>query len=123
VTDPLLLLSKYFVCKAYGILGFPRFLDGHYIYLVVAKEAVGKLLGSTVYRVGEARLEMVLNEESSCLYKVGKQRVRETKYLGLFNAIDVTDFYFSYDLDLTQHLETSVLQMAINSGVAFASPR
>lgn len=75
-----------------------------------------------IYRVGEARLEMILNEESSCLYKVGKQRVRETKYLGLFNAIDVTDFYFSYDLDLTQHLETNILQMTINSGVATFDP-
>lgn len=85
---------------------------------MVAKEPVGKLLGSIIYRVAEARLEMILNEESSCLYKVGKQRVRETKYLGLFNAIDVTDFHFSYDLDLTQHLETAVLQMALNSGVS-----
>lgn len=116
--DPLVLLSKSFVCKAYGIIGFPRFLDGHYLYLIVAKESVGKLLGSMIYRVGEARLEMILNEESSCLYKVGKQRVRETKYLGLFNSIDTSDFYFSYDIDLTQHLETTVLQMAINSGVA-----
>lgn len=121
--DLVLLLSKCFVCKAYGILGFPKFLDGHYLYIIVEKEAVGKLLGSTIYRVSEARLEMILNEEASCLYKVGKSRVRETKYLGYFNAIDVTDFHFSYELDLTQHLETTVLQMAINTGVIIFDSR
>lgn len=111
------MLSKSFVCKAYGIIGFPKFLDGHYIYLIVAKEKVGKLFGSMVYRVVEARLEMILNQEASCLYKVGKQRVRETKYLGIFNSLDMSDFYFSYDLDLTQNLETALLQMACITGV------
>lgn len=111
------MLSKYFICKAYGIIGFPKFLDGHYLYIITAKEALGKVFGSIVYQVTEARLEMILNQELSCLYKVGKQRVRETKYLGLFNAVDVTDFYFSYDLDLTHNLETILLQMGINNGV------
>lgn len=121
-SDPLIVLSKSFVCKAYGIIGFPRFLDGHYIYLVVAKEKVGKLLGAMVYRVVEARLEMILNQEASCLYKVGKQRVRETKYLGIFNSLDMSDFYFSYDLDLTQNLETVLLQMAGITGVPQTHP-
>ena len=116
-SDPLIVLSKSFVCKAYGIIGFPKFLDGHYIYLIVAKEKVGKLLGSMVYRVVEARLEMILNQEASCLYKVGKQRVRETKYLGIFNSLDMSDFYFSYDLDLTQNLETILMQMSGITGV------
>ena len=116
-TDPLILLSKSFVCKAYGIAGFPKLLDGNYLYLITAKRAVGKLFGTMVYQVSEARLEMILNQESSCLYKVGKQRIRETKYLGMFNAMDVTDFYFSYELDLTQNLETSLLQMCMNQGL------
>ena len=115
-------MSKYFVCKAYGIIGFPKFLDGNYIHLIVQKEKVGKLLGSMVYRVLEARLEMILNQESSCLYKVGKQRVRETKYLGIFNALEMTDFYFSYDIDLTQNMETVLMQMTIVNGVGSGSP-
>ena len=45
--------------------------------------------------------------------------MRETKYLGVFNAMDVTDFYFSYDIDLTHHLETTALQMSFNNGVDF----
>lgn len=112
------MLSKYFVCKAYGIIGFPKFLDGHYLYLITTKEAIGKVFGSIVYRISEARLELILNQELSCLYNVGGQRLRESKYLGLFNAIDYTDFYFCYDLDLTHNLETILLQMAINSGVS-----
>lgn len=112
-----MILSKYHVCKAYGIIGFPTFLDGPYMHLITAKDMVGKLFGTPVYQIREARLEMVLNQEASILYKVGKQRTRETKYLGIFNAIDVTDFYFSYDLDLTHHLETVLYQMSINQGV------
>lgn len=112
-----MILSKYHVCKAYGIIGFPAFLDGPYMHLITAKDMVGKLFGTPVYQIREARLEMVLNQEASILYKVGKQRTRETKYLGIFNAIDVTDFYFSYDLDLTHHLETVLYQMSINQGV------
>ena len=117
--DPLILLSKSFVCKAYGIIGFPRFVNGHYMYVITQRQRAGKLFGSMVYQVLEARLEVILNQESSVLYKVGKQRVRETKYLGVFNAMDVTDFYFSYDIDLTHHLETTALQMDINNGVNY----
>lgn len=115
--DIMIALSKSFVCKAYGILGFPIFLDGHYLYIITSKELVGKVLGGKIWRVKEARLEMILNQEASCLYKVGKQRVRETKYLGIFNALDVTDFYFSYDIDLTHNIETSILEMCVMNGV------
>ena len=100
-------------------MGFPRFINGHYIYVITQRLRAGKLFGSMIYQVVEARLEVILNQESSVLYKVGKQRVRETKYLGVFNAMDVTDFYFSYDIDLTHHLETTALQMALNNGVDF----
>lgn len=116
-TDPLIVLSKSFVCNTYGIMGFPRFLDGHYLYMIISKEHVGTLLGAKIYQVKEARLEMILNQESSCLYKVGKQRSRETKYLGTFNCLEVNDFYFSYELDLTQNVETMVLQMAASNKV------
>ena len=45
---------------------------------------------------------MIANQNLSCLYKPGASRTNETKYLGLFNSIDETDFYFSYELDLTR---------------------
>lgn len=85
--------------------------------MIISKECVGKLLGAKVYQVKEARLEMILNQEYSCLYKVGKQRARETKYLGTFNCLEVNDFYFSYELDLTQNAESLVLQMAASNKV------
>lgn len=80
---------------------------------------MGKIFGTYVYQVKEARLEMIFTKDQSCLYNVGKSRIRETKYLGLYNSIDVTDFYFSYEIDLTNNLETIALQMAIMNGVLF----
>ena len=43
--------------------------------------------------------------------------MRETKYLGLFNILDVNDFYFSYEIDLTQHTRTTIGQLINNNGV------
>lgn len=113
-------ISACFVCKAYGILGFPVFLDGHYIHLITGRQVIGKIFGSLVYKVTEARLETVFNKEKSCLNVGGKHRVRETRYLQLFNSIDITDFIFSYDVDLTHPLETVLLQMALNNGASFS---
>lgn len=99
------ILSQAFVSECYAILGFPQFLDGHYIYFVTKKNLVGHLAGFEVFQVKHARLEMILNEESSCLYNSSTSlREQETKYLSIFNGVNVENFYFSYELDLTHRL-------------------
>ena len=98
-------LSKFFVCKCYGILGYPRFLDGHYLFLITKRAKVADLLGGSVYRVVEAKLENVLNQERSCLYRMTSTKSAEIKYIEYFNYMDVSGFYFSYDLDLTNSFQ------------------
>ena len=73
IKDPKILLTKSYVCECYGILGFPKFTDGYYIYFMTKKKLIGYLLGSEVYEVKRARLEMILNEVKNILW-VGKQR-------------------------------------------------
>jgi hypothetical protein len=99
------LLLKHFVAKSYGILGFPRFLDGHYLYFITKREKICSLFGATVYRVVEAKLEMLLSQDQSCLYKISSAKSAEIKYLEYFNYMDYTNFYFSYELDLTNSMQ------------------
>lgn len=101
-------LSKSFVTKCYGIIGYPKFLDGHYLHIITKRKHVGSVLGSKIYQLIETKLEMVMYQTTSCLYKLGKQRSQETKYLGMFNTQNSEDFYFSYELDLTQSFSSLV---------------
>ena len=102
---PSAILMNYFVAKSYRIIGFPKFLDGYYIYFVTKRQRVGRLLGGDIFKVEEAKLEMLLNQEQSCLYKITNIKSSEIKYLEYFNSIDYHDFYFSYELDLTNRLQ------------------
>ena len=73
-------LASHFVTKAYGLIGFPKFLDGHYLYLITKKKKVGTLLKETVYQVEEVVLEMILNKEMSCLNQLGGLKNDEIRY-------------------------------------------
>ena len=59
-----IILTQSFLCECYGILGFPKFTDGHYIYMITKKEKIGEFLGSDIFQVREAKLEMILNQVS-----------------------------------------------------------
>jgi hypothetical protein len=100
------LLLKHFVAKSYGIIGFPRFLDGHYIYFITKRLKVCTLFGADIYKVEEAKLEMLLSQDESCLYKISSSKTAEIKYLEYFNYMDYTNFYFSYEMDLTNNMQS-----------------
>ena len=82
------LLSQYFVVKALGIIGFPKFIDGFYINLITKIKYKGEILGASVYRVKESKLEMVCTDESSCLYSFNIDKSTEIKYLDYFNQFN-----------------------------------
>lgn len=73
-------LASHFVTKAFGIIGFPRFLDGPYLYLITKKKRVGSILKAGVYRIEDVVLEMVLNKENSCLGSLGRLKDQEIRY-------------------------------------------
>lgn len=110
------ILMNYFVAKSYGILGFPKFLDGHYLYFVTKRQKVARILGGDIYKVEEAKLEMILNQDQSCLYKLTNIKSSEIKYLEYFNSIDYRDFYFSYELDLTNRMQKFAKAIPIQEG-------
>jgi phosphatidylinositol 3,5-bisphosphate 5-phosphatase len=108
-TDLVVLLSKLFVTKCYGIIGFPRFLDAPYIHLILKKKLVGTVVGCNVYTIADARLEILASKKMSCLYQSGKLQQHETKYLSYFNQVEMSkQFYFSYGIDLTRSLQTTI---------------
>lgn len=98
------ILAKFFLLKSYGILGFPKFLDGYYIHFITKKEKICKLFGCKIYRVKEAKLEVVLNQEKSCLYTMNAIKTSEIKYIEYYTGMDYRYFYFSYELDLTRSI-------------------
>lgn len=72
-------LASHFVTKAYGIIGFPRFLDGPYLYLITKKKKVGSILKGDVHKIEDVVLEMVLNKEQSCLSGLGNLKDQEIR--------------------------------------------
>jgi hypothetical protein len=72
-------LASHFVTKAYGIIGFPRFLDGPYLYLITKKKKVGSILKAEVHQIEEVVLEMVLNKAQSCLSRLGSLKDQEIR--------------------------------------------
>ena len=35
--------------KAFGIIGFPKFVDGHYLYLITKKKLICTIAGAPIY--------------------------------------------------------------------------
>lgn len=112
--DPVEVLASHFVTKAYGIIGFPRFLDGPYLYLVTKKSKLGSVLKGDVYRVEDVVLEMVLNKQQSCLSSLGRLKDQEIRYIDYFKMLNCSDCYFSYDIDLTNTIQR-LLESASNA--------
>lgn len=78
-------------------VGFVRFLEGFYLYLVIKSNVVGEIAGHAIYRADECKL--------ICLEHADRN-LNEQRYVDLFLSIDLTkNFYFSYTYDLTHTLQ------------------
>jgi hypothetical protein len=111
--DPVEILASHFVTKAYGIIGFPRFLDGPYLYLITKKSKLGSILKGKVYKIEEVVLEMVLNKQQSCLSRLGSLKDEELRYIDYFKMINCKNCYFSYSIDMTNRIQT-ILESHMN---------
>lgn len=47
--------------RAYGVLGFIRFLKGYYLILITSRKRVGKLLRHSIYTVKDMKLIPMFN--------------------------------------------------------------
>ena len=55
-------LMNLFVCKCYGIIGFPIFLDGYYFYLITGRKIVASIKGQNIYAITKTRLEAIISK-------------------------------------------------------------
>ncbi|MCO5603298.1 hypothetical protein L7F22_057447 [Adiantum nelumboides] len=73
-----------FVTKAYGILGFVKFLEPYYIFLILKRRLLGVVSGFLVYGVAESRLICIAHP--SFLTKVASSQ-EENRLAIIFFAV------------------------------------
>jgi hypothetical protein len=125
------------IAKAYGVVGFVKFLDCYYLTLITRRAKVGSIGGNGVYtikntetfpikpaeRVPGSATDMDIHADPSSvllnMWNRGKRSVglgltnreiAELRYQGLYQVVDLTkNFYFSYTYDLTRSLQDNFL--------------
>jgi hypothetical protein len=125
------------IVKAYGIVGFIRFLDCYYLTLITRRAKVGSIGGNGIYtikttetfpikaaeRVPGSTSDMDIHADPSSvllsMWNRGKRSVglgltnreiAELRYQGLYQVVDLTkNFFFSYTYDLTRSLQENFL--------------
>jgi hypothetical protein len=135
------------IAKAYGIVGFIRFLDCYYLTLITRRAKVGSIGGNGIYTIkstetfpikpaerapGSTSDMDVHADPSSVLLSMwnrGKRSVglgltnreiAELRYQGLYQVVDLTkNFFFSYTYDLTRSLQENFLS---NTSQPFPPP-
>ncbi|KAJ7186236.1 hypothetical protein O6H91_Y537100 [Diphasiastrum complanatum] len=95
------------VTKAYGIVGFIKFMESYYMILVTKRQQIGILCGHAIYAIEENQLITV--PHSSVQSDVAHSKA-ELRYKKLLSSVDVTkDFFFSYTYPLMQSLQKNAL--------------
>ena len=137
------------IAKAYGIVGFIKFLDCYYLTLITRRAKVGSIGGNGIYTIkstetfpikpaensgrGGANGEMDIHADPSSvllnMWNRGKRSVglgltnreiAELRYQGLYQVVDLTkNFFFSYTYDLTRSLQENFLS---NTSQPFPPP-
>jgi hypothetical protein len=135
------------IAKAYGIVGFIKFLDCYYLTLITRRAKVGSIGGNGIYTIkntetfpikpaivsGGSANEMDIHADPSSvllnMWNRGKRSVglgltnreiAELRYQGLYQVVDLTkNFFFSYTYDLTRSLQENFLS---NTSQPFPPP-
>lgn len=135
------------IAKAYGIVGFIKFLDCYHLTLITRRAKVGSIGGNGIYtikntetfpirpaeRVTGTTSEVDIHADPSSvllnMWNRGKRSVglgltnreiAELRYQGLYQVVDLTkNFFFSYTYDLTRSLQENFLS---NTSQPFPPP-
>ena len=126
------------ICRAYGILGFVRFLDCYYLTLITRRAKVGSIGGNSIYTIKSTEtfplkpaerdkgpdgtddgadptgvlLSMWNRGKRSVGLGLTNREIAELRYQGLYQVVDLTkNFFFSYTYDLTRSLQENFLAM------------
>lgn len=129
------------IAKAYGIVGFVRFLDCYYLTLITKRAKVGSIGGNAIYSIkstetfplkpaerspasasasdnsGTDPSSMLLSMWNRGKRSVGlgltNREIAELRYQGLYQVVDLTkNFFFSYTYDITRSLQENFLAMS-----------
>ncbi len=95
------------VRKAYGLMGFIKFLKGFYIVLITEKKKIAKLGRHSIYQVEDIIIKPLFTQSSGS----SESKEEEAKYVQAFKDIGIANgFYFSYTYDITHSLQYNVLR-------------
>jgi hypothetical protein len=109
------------IAVGHGIVGFVRFLDCYYFTLITQKRKVGCIGSNYIYSVKATETFAIRPRDSEGSFslknmwnmvnrKLSQTSTDESRYMGLFQFIDITkDFFFSYSYDLTHTLQHNYL--------------
>ncbi|RUS21146.1 hypothetical protein BC937DRAFT_93466 [Endogone sp. FLAS-F59071] len=87
----------------FGVIGFIKFTEGYYIYLITKRSVVALIGGHYVYHIDDTKL-LPIGQPT----KHGKNS-DEMRYTGIFHNVDLTkNFYFSYTYDITNTLQRNM---------------
>jgi phosphatidylinositol 3,5-bisphosphate 5-phosphatase len=130
------------IAKAYGIVGFIKFLDCYYLTLITRRAKVGSIGGNGIYTIKATETfpikpaervpgahnggdldvhadpsSVLLNMWNRGKRSVGlgltNREIAELRYQGLYQVVDLTkNFFFSYTYDLTRSLQENFLANA-----------
>ncbi|XP_078145954.1 polyphosphoinositide phosphatase [Centroberyx gerrardi] len=104
--------------SAYGIVGFVRFLEGHYIVLITKRRKMADIGGHSIYKIEDTSMIYIPNDS------VRVAHPDEARYVRIFQNVDLSsNFYFSYSYDLSHSLQynLTLLQRPCDLGSAAAS--
>jgi hypothetical protein len=105
-------------CSAWGILGFIRFTEAHYMFLITKRTHAAMIGGHYVYQVEATELVPLTMGSTSKFLR--DKNPEETRYLSILANVDLTkSFYFSYSYNITRTLQYNISQekLALNNGV------
>lgn len=94
------------ICKAYGVIGCFRFLEGYYLLLVSKRRYMGSICGHKVYGIAEKGLVQLTHPAVQASESAAERRYRKL----LLTGLDLTkSFFFSYTYCLSRSLQDNFL--------------
>ena len=96
--------------RAYGLLGFIRFLKGYYIVMITEKKKIARIGRHNIYIVKDIVIKPLFRSgPSDGTSHYNKEE--EAKFVQAFRDIEMSKgFYFSYTYDITHSLQYNVLR-------------
>uniref|UniRef100_A0A3B1J921 FIG4 phosphoinositide 5-phosphatase n=1 Tax=Astyanax mexicanus TaxID=7994 RepID=A0A3B1J921_ASTMX len=94
--------------SAFGIVGFVRFLEGHYIILITKRRKMADIGGHSIYKIEDTNMIYIPNDS------VRVPHPDEARYVRMFQNVDLSsNFYFSYSYDLSHSLQHNVTLLKV----------